>query len=282
MPLKSAKLPSPWRKKRSIGIIRSMALSSAGGGTRLRAVNALRRGRRSSNNSMSAPGLRLIWPPSGRICRVNSSESRLLAARIWRCWRGIAQRNCSLQSRRAVARLRGRATQMADLPRQAAQKSAIELGLGAVEQKRRLAEPRHNPPCDHIRTPSHRIVGTADRDPLIDECARIGATDARFGGAKVAQPAEAEKRSRPFLGRRGDFEGRAGIAADDLARKREPPCVNFACPSGISGPQVLRRDDDTVGLGEGKRPVDDRMRGDAPGPRTILSLPRPKRATSRC
>ena len=34
MPLNSAKLPSPCRKKRSIGIIRSMALSSgAGGGT---------------------------------------------------------------------------------------------------------------------------------------------------------------------------------------------------------------------------------------------------------
>ena len=37
MPLNSAKLPSPWRKKRSIGIMRSMALSSAGGGAMLRA-----------------------------------------------------------------------------------------------------------------------------------------------------------------------------------------------------------------------------------------------------
>ncbi len=37
MPLNSAKLPSPWRKKRSIGIMRSMALSSGGGGAMLRA-----------------------------------------------------------------------------------------------------------------------------------------------------------------------------------------------------------------------------------------------------
>jgi hypothetical protein len=36
MPLNSAKLPSPCRKKRSIGISRSMALSSAGGGGILR------------------------------------------------------------------------------------------------------------------------------------------------------------------------------------------------------------------------------------------------------
>ena len=41
MPLNSAKVPSPWRKKRSIGIIRSMALSSAGGGAMLRAANSL-------------------------------------------------------------------------------------------------------------------------------------------------------------------------------------------------------------------------------------------------
>src|SRR4029450_13077050 len=41
MPLNSAKLPSPCRKKRSIGIMRSIALSSAVGGTRLRAVKAV-------------------------------------------------------------------------------------------------------------------------------------------------------------------------------------------------------------------------------------------------
>ncbi len=108
-------------------------------------------------------------------------------------------------------------------------------------------------------------MGTADRDPLVDERARVGAADARFGCPKMAQPAEAEKRGRPLIGRRRDFEGRAGIAGDDLARKREAACVNFACPSAITRSQVLRRDDDTVGLGEGKRPVEDRMRGDAAG-----------------
>ena len=38
MPLKRANVPSEWQKKRSIGIIRSMALSSAGGGAILRAA----------------------------------------------------------------------------------------------------------------------------------------------------------------------------------------------------------------------------------------------------
>src|SRR5207244_3333314 len=179
MPLKSAKLPSPCRKKRSIGIMRSMALSSAGGGTRLRAVNTLRSGKRSTSNSIRAPGLRLIWPPSGRIWRASSSESRLLAARIWRCWRAI----------------------------------------------------------------------------------RSGG----LGGAQVAQPAEAEERGRPVLGRRGHLEGGAGIAGDDLAREREAAGVDFACPGCIAGPQVLRRDGDAVRFAEGKWPVDDGMRGDAAG-----------------
>ena len=66
MPLNSAKLPSPWRKKRSIGIMRSIALLSAGGGGTLRAAKAWRSGNRSSSNSISAPGLRLDVPAVGQ------------------------------------------------------------------------------------------------------------------------------------------------------------------------------------------------------------------------
>src|SRR5260370_13113935 len=111
--------------------------------------------------------------------------------------RRVSQRDLSLQSRHAVARLSGCTTEMADLSREGAQKSAIELAMSAVEQQRRLAEPRHDPPRDHVRTPSDRIMGTADRDPLVDERARIGAADARFGRAKMPQPAEAENPPRP-------------------------------------------------------------------------------------
>jgi hypothetical protein len=49
-------------------------------------VNAVRSGSRSTRSSISAPGLRLIWPPSGRIWRSSSSLSRLVAERMWRCW----------------------------------------------------------------------------------------------------------------------------------------------------------------------------------------------------
>src|SRR5260370_31314946 len=118
--------------------------------------------------------------------------------------RWASQRDLTLQPRQAVARLRGRATEMADLSREGTQKSAIELAMGAVEQQRRLAEPRHDPPRDHVRTPSDRIMGTADRHPLVDERARVGAADARVGSPQIAQPAEAEKRGRRLIGRRRD------------------------------------------------------------------------------
>ena len=57
IPLNSAKLPSPWRKKRSIGIIRSTALSSGGGGGILRAVNTCRSGSRSISSSDQRAGI---------------------------------------------------------------------------------------------------------------------------------------------------------------------------------------------------------------------------------
>ncbi len=48
--------PSPCRKKRSMGIMRSMAIISAGGAGWLRAAKAWRSGRRSSSSSISTPG----------------------------------------------------------------------------------------------------------------------------------------------------------------------------------------------------------------------------------
>jgi hypothetical protein len=82
MPLNSAKLPSPCRKKRSIGIIRSIAFNSIGGGAMFLAANVCRSGSRSSSSSISALGLREMCPPSGRICRCSSSDRRRVTARL--------------------------------------------------------------------------------------------------------------------------------------------------------------------------------------------------------
>ena len=179
--------------------------------------------------------------------------------------RRIGERDRGLQARYPVARLPNRVAQVADLPRQAAQEAAVELRVGVVEHQRRLAEPGHDPARDHVRAPGNRVVGAVERDPLVHQRAGVGAGDAGLGGAQVAQPAEAEERGRPVLGRRGHLEGGAGIAGDDLAREREAAGIDFACPGCIAGPQVLRRDGDAVRFAEGKRPVDDGMRGDAAG-----------------
>ncbi len=67
MPLNCAKLPSAWRKKRSIGIIRSIALFE-----RRRRLQIARREQLAQRQQVGEQldqraGLRLMWPPSGKI-----------------------------------------------------------------------------------------------------------------------------------------------------------------------------------------------------------------------
>jgi hypothetical protein len=150
--------------------------------------------------------------------------------------------------------------EIADLSRQAAQKAAIELHVGIVEQQRRLAQPGDHAPRDHVGTPGDGVVRAVEGDPFVDQRTCIGAGDAGLRGTQVAQPAEAQERDGPILGRRGDLERRTGVAEDDLAGEHEPARIDLGCTRRVGGAQVLRRDDDAVGLPEGKRPIDDRMR----------------------
>ena len=140
MPLNRAKLPSPCRKNRSIGIIRSMALSSGCGGGMLRDANSVRSGSRSIIISSSAPELRLICPPSGRICRCSSSRNRLVALRTCRCCPAMqsAAVSSAITTCRRGTPSRASPTacaQMTYLPGQAAQKAAIEAGVGLLRER---------------------------------------------------------------------------------------------------------------------------------------------------
>ena len=163
-----------------------------------------------------------MWPPSGRICRSSSSLRRLVAALMWRAWFGHAQRRVHqrdhrLQPRHAVARLGRGVAQLAHLARQAAQEAAVEPHVGIVEHQRRLADPGDDPARDDLGPPGGGVAGALQRDPFVDQRARIGAGDAGVGGAQMAQPAEAVQRHRPVLGRRR----RSRTAS---ARRRPPPC----------------------------------------------------------
>ena len=167
MPLNSAKLPSPCRKKRSIGIMRSIAFNSAGGGAMLRAAKVCRSGNRSINSSISAPGLREICPPSGRIWRCNSSDSLRVggadvARLVGEAERGVAQRDQHLQPRHAVGNIEHRIAQVADLARQSAQIAAVELAVGVAEHQRRLRQQRDDAARQHVGAAADRRACAPD------------------------------------------------------------------------------------------------------------------------
>ena len=103
-----------------------------------------------------------------------------------------------LHARHAFARFARGVTQVAHLTLQAAQEAAIELLVGVVQHQRRLAEPGDDPPRGDVRLPCHRMKRSLQRDPFIDQRAGVGAGDAGFRGAQVAQPAEAEQPPPPI------------------------------------------------------------------------------------
>ena len=113
--------------------------------------------------------------------------------------------------------------------------------------------------------PADRMPGALQRDPFVDQRARIGAGDAGLGGAQMAQPAEAEQRRRPFVRRRRDLERRAAVADHDLAGEGETAGVDFAGAGAVGGAQILRRDQQPVGLARDEAPADQRMAAQPPG-----------------
>ncbi len=131
--------------------------------------------------------------------------------------------------------------------------------------------------------------GALQRNPFVDQGAGIGAGDARFGRAQVAQPAEPEQHFRPFLGRRQHLEWRAAVADHDLAGEGEAAGIDLAGAGRVGGAQVLRRDQQPVGAGRGKTPADAadarslaRWRPaarDAPRTRRAWHVPRSARGT---
>ena len=88
---------------------------------------------------MMTPGSRLIWPPSGRICRSSSLVSQAVADLMWRAWPAMHKSGIGrARSRLAGASRRGErrrgVAQMPDLPQQAAQEAAIKAGVGILQQ----------------------------------------------------------------------------------------------------------------------------------------------------
>ena len=109
------------------------------------------------------------------------------------------------------------------------------------------------------------MPGALHGDPFVDQRARVGAGDAGLGRAQMAQPAEAEQARRPFLGRRRDLERRAAVADHHLAGEGEAAGIDFARAGAVGGAQILRRDQQPVGLARDEAQPDERMAAQPPG-----------------
>src|SRR3982074_183955 len=109
MPLNSAKLPSPWRKKRSIGIIRSIAFSSGRGGAvgggkglpRREQVDQQLDQRAGIARDVAAVGKNLPRQFVGEFARGGADASPL----VGKAKRGVAERDQHLQPRHAVGKI---------------------------------------------------------------------------------------------------------------------------------------------------------------------------------
>ena len=227
-PLKWAKLPSPCRKKRSIGIIRSIA------DRRMReGCDAARRERLAKRQEvhqqfedcrrvaadMAAVGEDLAdefeVEPLARLLE----EALLLRHRQRR--RG--QRDHDAEPRQPLRTVIGGAPQVADLPGQRLHEAAVEVDVAAVEDERRLVEPGDHPARHHAGLPCHRLGTAGGSDPLVDQAPRVGARDRHVGGAEMAEPAEAVQFPRPLLGRRLGVEDRMPSASTPVPEKTKRP-----------------------------------------------------------
>ena len=225
-----------------------------------RAVKACRSGRRSSRISRIAAGLRLTWPPSGRIWRTSSWSShlrRLLqeARLVGHRQGGGSEGEHRAEARQSLRPVMGGAPEVAHLPGQRAHEAPVEGEVAAVEGERRLGEPRDDAPRHDARLPGDGVDAVRFPDPLVDQAAGVGARDRHVGGAQVPQPSEAMQLPRPGVARRIDLEDREAVGVDAFAGEVEAAGIDIECRGRVGGPQVDRGNQQPFGDRAGIAPA---------------------------
>ena len=220
---------------------------------------------------MIAPGSRLTWPPSGRICRSISSFQALgggfdVARLAGDAQRRVGERDGRLHARDAAARVARGMAQIAHLAHQAAQEAPVEAHIGILQDERGLAEPGDDAARQHV---GRQASGCQE------PCSAIHSSTSARALARVMPDSAARRwrsqpkpkqRRRPVVGRRLHFENRAAVADHDFAGESEAAGIDFARARGVRGAQILRRDQEPVGLErQHDRPAQERMTVDAAG-----------------
>ena len=228
------------------------------GGSIPRAAKVSRSGSRSSSNSISRRGLRLRWPPSGRIWWSSSSESANSSRRRRPSWpsRQIAAKATAIRHCSRAAALDGAGeseVQPVGEPRDMAHEALVEDVIGAFEQQRRMRQEGDQPPRRDGRPTGDLVAVALPGDEVIDQRAGIGAGDRGVGRAHVAQPAEAVQRLGPGLARRLAVEGRFAMGAQRAAGKGVVAGIDVAGGGRVGGAQVMRGEEQARRAWRGRR-----------------------------
>ena len=129
------------------------------------------------------------------------------------------------------------------LPSETAHEPAIESGIRAIEDQRRLAEPGENPASDDFGTPGRRGVRPArNRNPVVHQCTPVDPGERGIGGAQVSEPAEAGQCRGPSFAGRRDLERRRPAGVHRLAVEDEIAGVDICRYRRVGGSDVLGRD----------------------------------------
>ena len=103
------------------------------------------------------------------------------------------------------------------------------------------------------------------RQPVLDDGARIGARERRVGGAEMPEPAEGMQLAQPVLGGRADVEGRFARRLHDVAGEGEASAVDFHGDGRVGGAEIRRRDQE-LRARRRRRPQPPDRAGDRPEP----------------
>ncbi len=231
---------------------------------------------------MTCCGLRVIDPPSARICAVISAASTAVP---WRCSASASgtQRPNSASAMAVSSRslpigvLADAPFQKGAVVGQGLHEAAVEDPVAAFEDDGRLRQPGEHPPRRDPRLPGDPRVRTrGSLEELVDQQAalRLGLGDRR--GPQVAQPAEAVELARPRRRPWLQQERRAALRADDLAAEGEIAGADVLGDRRVARADVLGRDKEALRRGRAQPAGGPHRQGSRPAARQ-----RPPRAASR-